>query len=245
MIVGAVLLEPTGRARSRPPSSFVHASMSRSAHPPLAQLLDALAVSPEPLGPDATPCRVIVVDADRRVRRDLAGLVDLGDGFACVGVAGDPGAALDLIRRLDPDVIVLDPRLPDVDAGLALVSQLRRESEARIVVLGNDPELGARARTLGADEFVVKDAQLSPLVEAIHRPEGRNGSHGPDGSVGGNGSHGPDRLPTGNRPRSGNGTRSVDGSHAAATSHRRIRGMDRNVSDGEHSTSQREVRDDA
>lgn len=174
-------------------SSFVHAPMSRSAHPPHAWLLDALGVCSEPLGPDATPCRVIVVDADRRVRRDLAGLVDLGEGFACVGVAADPGSALDLIRRLEPDVVVLDPRLPDVDAGLALVSQIRRESGARIVVLGNDPELGARARTLGADEFVVKDARLSPLVEAIVRPGGGNGSHH------GNGSHGTD----GSRGRSG------------------------------------------
>ncbi len=194
----AISLGPRGPIPARQPSSFVHVSMSRSAHPRLRPFLDALRVSSEQVGPDATPCRVIVVDADRRVRRDLAGLVDLGDGFACVGVASDPGAALDLIRRLDPDVVVLDPRLPDVDAGLALVSQLRSESEARIVVLGNDPELAARARTLGADEFVVKDAQLTPLVQAIHGPadgngsNGRHGLHGRNGSNAGDGSNGYD-----------------------------------------------------
>jgi CheY-like chemotaxis protein len=170
----ALLAAGVDHALGRPvPSSFVHVAMRRSAEPRRYRLGDAAPVSSAPPPDFAARRRVVVVDADRRVRRDLAGLVDLGDGCSCVGVAGDADTALELIRREDPDVVVVDPRLPDLDAGLALVSRVRNESGARIVVIGNDPALAARARTVGADDFVTKDAQLSPRIEAIVRSDDR------------------------------------------------------------------------
>lgn len=162
-----------GSLRDRAPSSYVHVAMRRSAEPRSLRVAHAFRVSSDPPPVSASPCRVVVVDADRRVRRDLAGLVDLADGCASVGVAGDTDSALAVIRRERPDVVVLDPRLPDVESGMAFVSRVRHESDARIVVIGNDPALAARARSVGAHDFVTKDAQLTPLIEAIVRSDGR------------------------------------------------------------------------
>ncbi len=111
--------------------------------------------------------RVLIVDADRRVRRDLAQLVDVEGHGLVVGTAGDPAGALDMAERLGADVVVLDPRLPDVDAGLGLISRLHLDTEARIVVLCHDPEFASRATAVGADAFITKGGLLPELLAAI------------------------------------------------------------------------------
>ena len=65
------------------------------------------------------PLRVLVVDADDRVRESLAGLLAIGDRVLVVGSAGQAATALALVREHRPDVVVVDPRLPEVDGGLA------------------------------------------------------------------------------------------------------------------------------
>jgi CheY-like chemotaxis protein len=76
--------------------------------------------------PDARPAiRVLVVDADRRVRQSLCGLLDIAGGMRSVGAASDARAAMERIDQGDVDLVLLDPRLPDVDAGRALVARIR------------------------------------------------------------------------------------------------------------------------
>ncbi len=175
MTIGTVARAAASPARrgpgASPPSSFVHVLRRRSADPRPRRVGDARRVwsgSPERAPEGAL--RVVVVDADRRVRRDLAQFVDLDDGAVVVGVADDVPSALALVEQGRPDVVVLDPRLPDLDAGLALVAQMRGASPARIVVLGNDPSLESRARAVGAHAFVSTCDPLTTLLAAIVRP---------------------------------------------------------------------------
>jgi len=80
--------------------------------------------------------RVVVIDADHRVRDSLAELLELGEGVEVVGRAGQSGAALTLCADLRPDVVLIDPRLPDVDGGRALLADLRaRIPGAAVLVL--------------------------------------------------------------------------------------------------------------
>src|SRR6478735_8180356 len=65
------------------------------------------------------PLRVVLVDADERVRESLAGLLCI------VGSAGQTGPAMDLVLATEPDIVVLDPRLPEPDAGLSFIQRLR------------------------------------------------------------------------------------------------------------------------
>ena len=90
----------------------------------------------------AAPPRVAIVDADRRIRQSLADVLRLG-GVDVVGTAGDVREALDLNQRLSPSIIIVDPRLPDIEAGAALLSSLHlARPELRLILMGwgADPE---------------------------------------------------------------------------------------------------------
>ena len=162
-----LIAPPHGLGRRRLASSFVHVAMGRSAVPAAGLRGDGGTVSTSPIPHRPATLRVLIVDADRRVRRDLTQLVDLEGQSLVVGAAGDPASAIEMAERLDPDVVVLDPRLPDVDAGLGLIARLHRDSVARIVVLCHDAEFAPRARAVGADRFLTKGGQLAELLEAI------------------------------------------------------------------------------
>lgn len=144
--------------------------MRRSAVSPAGPRRDGGDVSTTSIPHPPSTLRVLIVDADRRVRRDLAQLVDLEGHGLVVGTSGDPASAIELAERLEPDVVVLDPRLPDVDAGLGLIARLHRDSAARIVVLCHDAEFAPRARAVGADQFLTKSGQLAELLDAITGP---------------------------------------------------------------------------
>lgn len=117
--------------------------------------------------------RVLIVDADRRVRRDLAELIGLREGVEVVGAAADPGAAIEIAERLQPDVVVIDPRLPDADAGFAVISLLRERWPAtRIVVMSHLGTLENPAIATGANVFVPKSGQLALLLDAIAEAPG-------------------------------------------------------------------------
>ena len=61
--------------------------------------------------------RVVIVDADHRVREGVVAAIELAGGLEVVGQAGYLLAAVSLIAETSPDVVILDPRLPDVDGG--------------------------------------------------------------------------------------------------------------------------------
>lgn len=110
---------------------------------------------------------MLIIDADRRVRRDLAELLALTDGLEVVGAAGDVESALALLAAHDPDVVVVDPRLPQIDDGLALVADLRQRSAARIVVLSHDAALRPRALARGGDVFLTESDSPAAIIEAV------------------------------------------------------------------------------
>ena len=85
---------------------------------------------------ETVPVRVVLVDADDRVRESLCGLICIGDRIVVVGSAGQAETALDIVRETHPDVVVLDPRLPDVDGGLSFIARVRASAPGvRVVVM--------------------------------------------------------------------------------------------------------------
>jgi len=133
--------------------------------------------TPRPDVPSApTRRRILVVDADHRVRASLSGLIDLGDGIEVVASAGTVGEAVDHAARLRPDVVVIDPRLPDVDAGLGLIRALRQlDPRVRIVVLGSSLQLELGAFAAGADAFIGDCPDPTALVDAVVSAAQRSG----------------------------------------------------------------------
>jgi DNA-binding NarL/FixJ family response regulator len=128
--------------------------------------------------PAARRLRVLIVDADHRVRDSLSGLLGLGEELEVVGRAGHPAAALELCADLAPDVVVVEPRLPDVAGGLALVAEVRaRFPGTTVLVLSWPGAVTERtALTVGADGLLSKSAGPNELVDAIVSLAGA-GSH--------------------------------------------------------------------
>jgi DNA-binding NarL/FixJ family response regulator len=114
------------------------------------------------------PLRVLVVDADDRVRESLTGLLGIGDRLTVVGSACEVGPALDLVRTSDLDVVVVDPRLPEMASGLDFINRVHAEAPGvRVVVMGwaDGPEPAATAA--GVDGWIRKTFRPSELVAAV------------------------------------------------------------------------------
>lgn len=118
--------------------------------------------------PPAEPVRVLVVDADDRTRESLSGLLAIGDQLEVVGSAGLPTRALALVASARPDVVIVDPRLPEVDGGIAFIARLRALApEVRILAMSWSDSLEHAALHGGAHGFVRKTFRSSELVAAI------------------------------------------------------------------------------
>jgi DNA-binding NarL/FixJ family response regulator len=112
--------------------------------------------------------RVVIVDADRRVQQSLSDLLVLTGRVSVVGRAGDVRAALEEIERAAPDVVLLDPRLPDVEAGSALIAGMRRAWPSMKVVLTGWSDVEGHAALDGAHAcYVSKGGSPEDFVGAI------------------------------------------------------------------------------
>jgi len=85
-----------------------------------------------------------------------------------VASAGQVSTALDLAADHRPDVVIVDPRLPEVDGGIALISSLRaRLPSIRILAMSWSDSLESAVLESGADGFVRKTFRPSELTAAI------------------------------------------------------------------------------
>jgi DNA-binding NarL/FixJ family response regulator len=114
---------------------------------------------------EATLPRVVIVDADRRVQQSVADLLAVSGEVEVVGRAGDVRAALEEVERTRPDVVLIDPRLPDAEAGLALIGGLARaRPDLRLVLTGWSD---AEALLNGTTCYVRKGGSPEEFVDAI------------------------------------------------------------------------------
>jgi DNA-binding NarL/FixJ family response regulator len=121
------------------------------------------------LGPrDDGPLRVLVVDADDRIRESLIGLLAISGQCMVVASAGQVATAIDLAIDHQPDVVIVDPRLPEVDGGIALIAHLRAQLPSiRILAMSWSDSLESAVLESGADGFVRKTFRPSELTAAI------------------------------------------------------------------------------
>ena len=119
--------------------------------------------------------RVLVVDDHTLVRVALCRLLEGEDDIDVVGQTGSGHEAVELCKKLKPDVVVLDYGLPDLD-GLETTRQLvALETGARILILTMhaNEEYATRLIRAGASGFVVKAASTDELLAAIRKVAGR------------------------------------------------------------------------
>jgi DNA-binding NarL/FixJ family response regulator len=112
--------------------------------------------------------RVFIADDRARTRRALSALLATRAGFELIGEAADGDEALAGVERLQPDVVIIDMRMPRLD-GLAATRQMKlRWPWIRVVAHSLAEELRSEALEAGADAFVAKGAPVSELFEALY-----------------------------------------------------------------------------
>lgn len=114
------------------------------------------------------PRRILVADDESLIRLDVREMLT-HLGYEVVGEAGDGAVAVDLARKLKPDLVIMDIRMPEVD-GIVAAETLTRERIAPVVLLTaySDHQLVERAREAGVVGYVVKpfrEAELRPVIE--------------------------------------------------------------------------------
>ncbi len=113
------------------------------------------------------PPRVLVAEDEALIRFDLVELLN-DEGYEVVGQAGDGEAAVEMARELEPDLVVMDVKMPKMD-GIAAAEIIASERIAPVVMLTafSQRDLVEQARQAGAMAYVVKPFDASDVVPAI------------------------------------------------------------------------------
>jgi len=117
----------------------------------------------------ARPLRLLVVDDHEVVRQGLVALLDRRQGFEVVAEASTAAEAVEQARRYEPDIVVMDVRLPD-GSGVEACREIRAERAAtRVVMLTSYPDEEAvlSAIVAGASGYLLKQVRARDLVSAL------------------------------------------------------------------------------
>jgi NarL family two-component system response regulator LiaR len=119
----------------------------------------------------ATAIRVLVVDDHAIIRKGMRAVLELVQDIEMVGEAENGKQAVQLVLELNPDVILMDLMMPEMD-GIACIREIKsKRPESRILVLTNfaGEEMIFPAIKAGAMGYHLKDSTPEALVEAIRQ----------------------------------------------------------------------------
>src|SRR5712692_1191680 len=117
------------------------------------------------------PARLVIADDHKLVRAGLRKMLTGQRGLEVVGEATNGREALALCRRLQPDLALIDVRMPELD-GLAACRAIKQECPATSVILitiHENPDYLLEALKAGAAGYVLKDITQSELITTIRR----------------------------------------------------------------------------
>jgi len=122
-------------------------------------------------GSGSAPTRVAIVDDHQLVREGLRDLLEDAPDIEVVGEATNGREALLLCSRLQPDLVLMDVRMPEMD-GLAATRELKQrqpEISVMMVTMHENPDYLLEALKAGAAGYVLKDGLRQEVVTAVRR----------------------------------------------------------------------------
>jgi two-component system, NarL family, nitrate/nitrite response regulator NarL len=126
---------------------------------------------PESKRTNKGPVRIMIADDHPIVRDGLKKLLQLESDFEIVAEAGDGGEVLEKVTQTDPDILLLDLRMPNLD-GLATLQALQHSNRrARVIVLtaSEDKNEFVQAMKLGCCGIVLKHTAPELIVKSIRK----------------------------------------------------------------------------
>jgi DNA-binding NarL/FixJ family response regulator len=118
---------------------------------------------------EARPLRLLVVDDHEVVRQGLVSLLERREHFQVVAEAGTAAEAVEMARKFEPDLVIMDVRLPD-GSGIEACREIRAEfPTTRVVILTSYPDEEAvlSAIIAGASGYLLKQIRSRDLVSAL------------------------------------------------------------------------------
>ncbi|MEL6366820.1 MAG: response regulator transcription factor [Pseudomonadota bacterium] len=115
------------------------------------------------------PIRVALIDDQMLVRQGIAGLLALSDAVEVVAEADDGAEAVALVEAHDPDVVLMDMRMPRLNGADAIRALTEAGSSVPVIILTtfDDHEQVLDGIRAGAKGYLLKDVSLDDLVAAI------------------------------------------------------------------------------
>jgi DNA-binding NarL/FixJ family response regulator len=118
--------------------------------------------------------RVALIDDQAMVRAGLARILSPSDGFEVIAECGDGQQAVEVVPEADPDVTLMDIRMPKLD-GIAATERLRASADpipVLVVTTFGEDEMLWGALEAGAAGFVLKDSSAGDLIAAVRAVAG-------------------------------------------------------------------------
>jgi len=115
--------------------------------------------------------RLILADDHHLLRRGFRSLLSNEPGLEVVGEASNGLQAIEMCRHLEPDLILMDVRMPEMD-GITATRRIKNEQPGvgvLMVTMHENPDYLFEALDAGAAGYVLKDAPADRLISAVHR----------------------------------------------------------------------------
>jgi DNA-binding NarL/FixJ family response regulator len=119
------------------------------------------------------PFSVLIVDDQPRARQSLKALVASAFPRAMMRMAADGQEAIRLIEQVEPDLVLMDVRMPKMD-GLAATRSIRQKwPEMKVILLSMYADSEAEALAAGADAFIFKGDSPAALLSTLEAVVGK------------------------------------------------------------------------
>lgn len=112
--------------------------------------------------------RILVVDGDASTRQSLRAMVEGRAGFTVAGEAADGKSAMEKVRSLHPDLVLLDVQLSDM-SGFEVVSKVGSEAMPAVVFLASDERSAVASFDANAVDYVLKPVVEERFIIALER----------------------------------------------------------------------------